>query len=164
MLAVSFVSLILIKHEMASSSSTLSTNKTAEVDINEVFDNILFSEEHYSEEGFKEGYNKGLIDGEEDGHHLGYHRGAELGAELGYYKGVFEACLALNKNKPARCLPEKTVAVLTKVLDLIEQFPNTNSSDIDIIELRDNIRARYKKGCSLMKIDSNYPESTKLSF
>uniref|UniRef100_A0A8D8LMN4 Oral cancer-overexpressed protein 1 n=1 Tax=Cacopsylla melanoneura TaxID=428564 RepID=A0A8D8LMN4_9HEMI len=135
----------------------------SEPDINDVFDSIACSEELSNEEGYKEGLKKGLIDGELDGFHLGYHKGAQLGAELGFYKGVVESYLALN-SKGALVLSEKIITLLVKVKDLIDKFPKANIEDQDLLDLNSNIRVKYKKVCSLLKIDGGYPYDNTVSY
>lgn len=41
------------------------------MDINEVFDQILLSEERIAEEGFKQGFEKGVSEGNLEAYHLG---------------------------------------------------------------------------------------------
>lgn len=43
------------------------------MDINEVFDSILLSEERISEEGYKQGFEKGVSEGNLEAYHLGKH-------------------------------------------------------------------------------------------
>lgn len=42
-----------------------------EMNINEVFDQILLSEERIAEEGFKQGFEKGVSEGNLEAYHLG---------------------------------------------------------------------------------------------
>lgn len=41
------------------------------MDINEVFDSILLSEERISQEGYKQGFEKGVSEGNLEAYHLG---------------------------------------------------------------------------------------------
>lgn len=93
---------------------------------------------------------------------MGYHRGAEIGAELGFYAAVIESYLkysaycskiSLDKIKP-----------LNNLKDTIDNFPRINADNIDILELMDSIRAKYKKLCAQFKINIKYPECDKFSF
>ncbi|KAI5748032.1 hypothetical protein M8J77_021115 [Diaphorina citri] len=135
----------------------------SEPDINDIFDSIACSEEISNEQGYEEGVKKGLLDGEIDGFHLGYHKGAQLGAELGFYKGVVESYLALNV-KQELILSEKIITLLEKIKDLISKFPRENTEDDDLLELTSNIRVKYKKVCSLLKIDGGYPYDNSISY
>lgn len=132
-------------------------------DINDVFHSIALSEERLLKQGFQEGFMKGSLEGEVEGFHLGYHRGAEIGSEIGYYKGVVETLLVIS-DKREHDIPGKVVSVLQKVLELINQFPTSNAEDVDIIAACDNVRAKFKKACALLKIDGTFPELSKISF
>lgn len=135
----------------------------SEPDINDIFDSILCSEEASNEQGYEEGVKKGLVDGEIDGYHLGYHKGAEIGAELGFYKGVVETYIQLNK-KGDTALSDKIITLLEKTKDMIDKFPRENIEDQDILNLASNIRVKYKKVCSLLKIDGGYPYDDTISY
>lgn len=126
-------------------------------DINELFDDILLTEEIQEEEGYSEGYSTGQKSGNTEGYHLGYHRGAELGAELGYY-------LAVAKTHFERTKSDKILKNLTNLTNLINSFPKTNDPEIDIIQSAENIRALFKKVCALLKIDGKFPGADKLTF
>jgi hypothetical protein len=132
-------------------------------DINDIFHSIALSEERLLKQGFQEGFMKGSLEGEVEGFHLGYHRGAEIGAEIGYYEGVVETLLVIS-DKGKHDLPDKVVNALRNVLELIKQFPTSNAEDVDIIAACDNVRAKYKKACALLKMDGTFPELSKLSF
>lgn len=131
------------------------------LDINEVFDNIVLSEQKISDQGFDEGFKKGTVEGQCEGFHLGFHRGAEIGSEIGYYKGVVEALL---KTCSVDLTPHKHLEALNRVNKLIDLFPIDNNETSDIVVLRDNIRSQYKRLCSLLKIDPSLPENNELSF
>ena len=129
-------------------------------DINDAFDSITCSEEKHCKLGFEEGYKKGIEDGEIEGFHLGYHRGAEIGAELGYYKGVAQALLIKRKLDQT----DKINEAFKNVVRLVDQMPNTNTDDFDIISHYNIIKTSFKKACALIKLNLAYPESRKLSF
>lgn len=131
-----------------------------EQDINDAFEDIFYSEELLTKSAYEKGLEKGKEEGNINGFHLGYHRGAEIGAELGYYLGVVEIHIDKTENKDSK----KVYNSLQKVKELIENYPKNNSEDIDILEKLDDIRAQFKKLCSLLKIDGIFPESDKLNF
>ncbi|CAD7088120.1 unnamed protein product [Hermetia illucens] len=56
---------------------------SAERDINDVFDEILLTEESLTKQGYNEGYERGLAEGNIEGYQLGYGKGYELGKEFG---------------------------------------------------------------------------------
>lgn len=127
-------------------------------DINDIFDDIVLSEDRINQEGYQKGLKAGKSTGNTDGYHLGYHRGAEIGAELGYYYGVLKSYLNNDKNT------ERQQKSIESVLKFISEFPQTNDDHIDIFELADKIRAQYRKTCAVLKINGKFPESDQLSF
>lgn len=127
-------------------------------DINDIFDDILLTEESLEQQGYDEGFAAAAADGNAEGFHLGYHRGAELGAELGYYSGVLEVYLKLPS------IGDKHRAVLIAVQTLIAAFPSTNDEQVDIFEKANQIRAQYRRCCALLRISGRYPEADTLSF
>ncbi|XP_018578384.1 oral cancer-overexpressed protein 1 homolog [Anoplophora glabripennis] len=139
----------------------MTSQKEKERDINEVFDELLLSEEKVIADSYKEGFEIGAAKGNPEGYHLGYHRGAELGSEIGYYTGVIESYLNLSNDGR---LPEKIVKSLDNLKKLLDSFPWHNAEDIDIIEQANIIRAKFKKVCAQLKIDITYPENGNLSF
>lgn len=130
-----------------------------EPDINDVFDNIVFIEEKLTEQGYSEGFKDGQSNGNSDGFHLGYHRGSELGAELGYYYGITSFYLQNKVEKDS-----KVAGILANLKQSLEQFPQTNDENCDILELANTIRAQFRKACSLLKISGKYPEADELNF
>ncbi|XP_011313341.1 protein ORAOV1 homolog [Fopius arisanus] len=126
-------------------------------DINEIFENLLLSEEIAEQSGFQEGYNDGKNQSLK-GYHLGYHRGSELAAKLGYYSGIAQHCLNSSIYLP------KVTEHAKKLLEAIELFPLTNDETVDIINKSEEIKFKFIKLCSLAKIDSTYPEADKLDF
>lgn len=126
-------------------------------DINDIFDDILLTEESLEQQGYDEGYSAAASAGNTEGYHLGYHRGAELGAELGYYLGVVEVYSKTS-------ISDKHRAVLDAVRSALLAFPSTNDEQVDIFELAGQIRAQFRRCCALLKISGKYPEADTLSF
>lgn len=143
-----------------SSVSCEAAGPTHEGDINDIFDEIAFCEDRKNAEGYEKGVADGTLAGNTDGYHLGYHRGAELGAELGYYYGTLQAYAHSERDK----LTDRQQRSIESVLKLIENFPSTNDDQADIFHLADNIRAHYRKTCTILKISGKYPDSDQLSF
>lgn len=127
-------------------------------DVNDIFDDIVLSEDRINEEGYQKGLADGKSIGNTDGYHLGYHRGAEIGAELGYYYGT------LSSYSNRETTTEKQQKSIEVVLQLIGEFPRTNDEQIDILELADKIRASYRKACAILKINGKFPEADILTF
>lgn len=137
--------------------------ESSEKDINDIFDNILLSEESLNNEGYNEGFLNGTSNGNSEGYHLGYHRGAEVGSELGYYFGIVECLLHKSSNDDTTKNNKRTINLL-RLKSLIDSFPHYNAEDIDFLDLLDNIRTLFKKVCALFKINLSYPEASKVSF
>ncbi len=140
----------------------MSTNQEnqSEVDINDVFDDIVLIEEKLTAQGYSEGFKDGQSSGNSEGFHLGYHRGSELGAELGYYYGI--TTFYLNNNRVEK--DSKVAGILVTLKGLLEQFPQTNDENCDIFELANGIRSTFRKACTFLKISGKYPEADDLNF
>ncbi|XP_025156478.1 uncharacterized protein LOC105183685 isoform X2 [Harpegnathos saltator] len=133
--------------------------KEENLDINKIFEDILFVEEVSQKLGYKEGYKSGkeqLL----KGYHLGYHKASIIAAQLGYYSGILEQYLQNNDNTS-----EKTILIAKILLeDICNIFPECQSKNLDILKAIENIRFKYAKFCSLAKINPLYPEADKLEF
>lgn len=132
-------------------------------DINGAFDSIALCEDEVVNRSYLEGKMLGIREGEIEGFHLGYHRGCELGYEIGYYKGFIKVIHYLLKNKDSRC-SDKVIKAVEKLQNLVECFPVKNVEGSDLIKLRDEIRVRYKRICSLLKIEISLPFVDKLAY
>lgn len=143
---------------MSNFESCQKSERPANRDINDIFDDIALSEERINEEGYQKGLADGKSIGNTDGYHLGYHRGAEIGAELGFYYGVLRTHSNNHENT------ERQQKSIDSVIKLIDDFPRTNDEQADILGLADTIRAQYRKACAILKINGKYPESDELSF
>lgn len=131
-------------------------------EINDVFEDILFAEEKIISESYEEGFSIGAAQGNTEAYHLGYHRGAEVGAKLGFYIAVLESCVK-HVQSQSKDYIEK-VKPLVDLIEVIQDFPKRNVEDLDILELMNNISAKFKKICVLFKINIKYPHTDKLSF
>lgn len=150
-------SIEITQSDAETSVSSVASN-SGERDINDIFDDIVLSEEKVADEEYQRGFDEGVSEGNLEGYHLGYHRGAELGAELGYYNGVLRIYLNTSSST------DKAQRVIATCLELIDRFPRTNDEQCDILQLADNIRAQYRKACALLKISGKYPEADQLNF
>lgn len=121
-------------------------------DINDVFDEIAFSEDKIVQEGFCEGLKKGIKEAEEEGYHLGFHKGIEFGYELGYYGGVVKYFLSSHESKEFE-VSDKIFHILVKLDALISSYPPTNCSNTDILQLKSEIKSLFRRLCSLLKFD-----------
>ncbi|XP_065081601.1 protein LTO1 homolog [Ochlerotatus camptorhynchus] len=137
---------------------------TVEVDINDVFDDLLLVEERLSEESYQRGLQVGAEQGNVDAYHFGYHRGAEIGAELGFYYGVLCAQENSTGKGTEETTPTKGYILLTELKKEIEEFPTFNDLEVDLLERLVKLRNKYKKLCVLLKISAKYPKPNELSF
>lgn len=123
-----------------------------EVDINEVFEDILLTEEKIYELAYREGYELGASEESIEGYHLGYHRGAEVGSEIGYYQAFAEH---YNDNAEKLKVPDKVMKNLRMLKQGCLEFPRINSERIDLFEALENLRVLYKKIAAQLKIKSS---------
>lgn len=124
----------------------------SEKDINEVFEDLLFTEEGFIEQGYREGFESTASKENKEAYHLGYHRGAEVGAEIGYYKSVVDHYLSVFEKDGLSNHEEKVVKSLRVLSESLISFPVTNNEDIDILGLLSDVRAKFKKVCALLKV------------
>lgn len=118
-----------------------------ELDINEVFDNIVLTEEKLSQKSYEEGFQEGIIQGNLEGYKLGYAKGVELGEELGNYYGL--ALINLNSTKS-----EKIQKHLQLLIKRIDEFPKINDPEKDLIGEIQEIRTQFKKIKAMLKLQS----------
>lgn len=126
-----------------------------ELDINDIFESIAFSEDSINKNGYNEGFKKGQESGLKEGYHFGYHRGINLGKEVGFYSGFVEGMLTETTNRPP-----KLEALLVKFKNSLEKVPHENKEDAEFDLLLQNLRSIYKTVCSILKIDSSLPNSS----
>ena len=60
---------------------------SSEVDIQDLYDSLLVSEETFVASGYAEGLARGEEIGFQEGYNLGLKKGTEIGAEIAFYKG-----------------------------------------------------------------------------
>lgn len=124
----------------------------------------MLTEDRLVQDSYKKGFEIGQSETNVEAFHLGYHRGAEIGAEIGYYIGVTETYLKYYSTD-LDSQPEKNLKALESLKQLLTIFPNHNDPNVDLAELLSNIRAKFKKICSLLKVDEPlFPESSKITF
>ena len=131
----------------------------ADLDIISVFDDILLSEEKCVDRGFAEGYKEGQSRGRREGEDLGSKQGELIGTEIGFYLGFlaqFKPVYSEQTDKKS----EKIKSALSKLERLCGEFPRYNSSD-GFEEKLEEIRAKFRLLCSLLKISPELGESRK---
>lgn len=110
-----------------------------ERDINDIFDDIILSEERLVEKGYQEGFAEGCQQGNADSYRLGFAQGLQLGEELAEIYGLVVA-LQLQTNHTA-----KVKHCMEQLKLLIDIFPQENDPETDIIGLVEQIRNLYKR-------------------
>lgn len=139
--------------------NVIMSQEEKDLDVNKAFEDLLFAEEIAQKSGYEKGYDTGkeqLL----KGYHLGYHRASIIAAQLGYYNGVLEHYL---QNNDAKC--EKATAIAKKLLeDIRSSLPNHQDDNLDILKAVEDIKFKYAKFCSLVKISPLYPETDRLEF
>ena len=125
-------------------------------DINSAFDSIVLSEDRVVSAGWEEGYRAGSREGGREGASLGRQRGDKVGQEIGFYLGFGEEWSEAYRDRPSDKKTDKISVALKKLLELVEAFPEENSKEDDFAVKLDQIRAKFKVLCSLLKINSEY--------
>ncbi|EDW09593.1 protein LTO1 homolog [Drosophila mojavensis] len=112
-------------------------------DINDLFDDIVLTEEKHARQGYAEGISDGRAQGNQEGYQLGYAQGVQLGEELG---GIYGQVVAQQQ------LPhtEKLQRTLQQLRQLIEEFPRQNDPEQDIIGAVEHIRNTHRRLCALL--------------
>jgi HUS1 checkpoint protein len=133
--------------------------------------------------GFQEGFDLGRQKGSEIGSEIFFYRGfakswiALLSGDLSEaFKQLLELCpVSLNcdvlheiyqielKNKTEEA-DSKSLKALTKLLTLLERFPQENPKNQDIVSLLQDIRAKFKHCCAILKVDASYSGNNQLNF
>ncbi|XP_017069485.1 LTO1 family protein C191.08 [Drosophila eugracilis] len=107
-------------------------------DINELFDDIVLTEEKEARLGYEEGLKDGQEQGNEEGYKLGYAQGVSLGEELGRIFGQVVAQQQLQHT-------DKVRRSLQQIRSLIEEFPRTNDPQADIVGAVQEIRSSQRR-------------------
>ena len=124
------------------------------MDINEAFEDIALSENKFTDLGFSEGFEEGQKKSYREGDQLGRDRGRQIGTEIGFYIGFvseYKSKYSAPKDKKS----EKILSVINKILTLTSEFPDYNCKE-GFEEKLEEIRAKFKLLCSLLKINSEF--------
>ena len=116
---------------------------------------VVLLDDVSTQEGFQEGEKVRQKKDELEGFHLGLDKGQEIGSELGLYQGFAISWIKVCQRKEDS-LQTKSVLKARKVLEKLknscEEFPSENIEDVDHLQLLQEIRAKYKLVCQLLKI------------
>ncbi|KAJ3576099.1 hypothetical protein NP233_g652 [Leucocoprinus birnbaumii] len=120
-------------------------------------ESLVHVEQTFYESGYQDGYDRGRIHGLIEGRALGREKGYEMWEELGFYEG-FASTWKSFLLEHGTADDERTINNANRLLDLIAQFPRINpsstdkSSEIDISQLLNRIRSRYKVLCASLGV------------
>ncbi|XP_060659094.1 protein LTO1 homolog [Drosophila nasuta] len=121
----------------------IATISMASDDINDLFDDILLTEETHARLGYEEGIRDGSTQGNQEGYQLGYAQGVQLGEELG---GIYGQVVAQHQLEHT----EKVQRTLQQLRTLIDQFPRNNDPEADIIGSVELIRNTHRRLTALL--------------
>ena len=128
------------------------------MDINEVFDDISLSEDKFTEQGYKEGVESGIKKNFSEGEALGLEKGRQIGSEIGFYIGFVSEYRKQFSEPASDKRTEKILTALNKLDTLTSEFPDYNCKE-GFEEKLEEIRAKFKQLCSLLKINSEFSPS-----
>jgi len=129
-------------------------------DINFLFDSIVFSENTLVREGYNRGYIAGQKEGSKEGSRLGTEQGGKIGSEIGFYLGFVEQWKELyEEEKVVDKRREKVLLALEKLELVANNFPQINSKE-ELGNKLEEVRAKFKLLCSLLKINSDFSHSS----
>ncbi|KAF7805895.1 protein LTO1-like protein [Senna tora] len=120
--------------------------------MDDIFDSSLNLEETHFNEGYDEGYKHGLIAGKEEAKQVGLKVGFEVGEELGFYRGCVDVWNSAIRVDPNRQMEE-----------LIHKYPVMDPENLQVQEIMDNLRLKFKMICSSLRVRLDYhgyPKST----
>jgi len=108
-----------------------------DVDIQDIFDSLVLSEDTFVKAGYQQGFEQGEIDGYQEGFQLGQIKGKEIGSEISFYRGFAKGFIAQLKDA------ETFLGELRSQLEL-----NTNSIDSQTISTLQGIVRKTREGDS----------------
>ena len=68
-------------------------------DINDIFDDIVLTEESLTKTAYEEGFQEAVDEGNLEGYKLGYANGIDVGEELGIYYGTIVAHMQMTNSE-----------------------------------------------------------------
>lgn len=126
-------------------------NVNISVDYDSVIDDILLSENHTAEKNYFEGTEKASENSYQQGFEIGFKKAYDIGLEIGFYDGILIAINKLQKLKII-ILSDREHNILQKLLNLIEAFPHSNDTNVNIVDKYNEVKGLYRKFCINFKI------------
>lgn len=130
--------------------------------MDDLFDSSLNLEDTHYKEGYHEGYGHGLIAGKEEGRQVGLKVGFEVGEELGFYRGCVDIWTSAIRLDPT-CFSSRAKTVIGQMEELIQKYPLMDPENVQVQEIMDSLRLKFKMVCSSLhvKLEYNgYPKSS----
>ncbi|CAK8567571.1 unnamed protein product [Lathyrus sativus] len=119
------------------------------------FDSCVNLEETHLMEGYNEGYSDGLVAGKEEGKQVGLKVGFEVGEEVGFYSGCIYIWTSAIQIDPA-CFSSRAKTAITQMQDLIHKYPLMDPEDLQVQEIMDSLRLKFKMMCSSLHVKLHY--------
>ncbi|XP_058733145.1 uncharacterized protein LOC131604740 [Vicia villosa] len=119
------------------------------------FDSSVNLEETHLKEGYDEGYSNGLVEGKEEGKQVGLKVGFEVGEELGFYSGCIHIWTSAIQMDPT-CFSSRAKTAITQMQDLIHKYPLMDPEDLQVQEIMDSLRLKFKLLCSSLRVKLHY--------
>ncbi|XP_045195550.2 protein LTO1 homolog [Mercenaria mercenaria] len=124
----------------------------------DLFHDIVMSEEISQKDGFEHGRQVGRNQGQAEGNRLGWEKGAAIGSEVGFYAGFAKSLLEemLNKedSKP------RVVKTLERIVKAAEDFPLSDPLHPDLQNKLEEIRTKFKQVCAQLGIKQEASSSS----
>ncbi|KAI4322624.1 hypothetical protein L6164_022300 [Bauhinia variegata] len=127
-----------------------------------LFDSTINLEQTHYTEGYDEGHKDGQIAGKEEGREVGLKTGFEVGEELGFYKGcvdVWNSAIRVDPN----CFSSRVKLGIKQMKELLEKYPIMDPENLQVQEIMDSLRLKFKMVCSSLHVRleyDGYPKSS----
>ena len=116
---------------------------TEDLDFLDAVNNI---EAEHCQKGFHHGSNIQKEKLSREGFQLGLSKGFEIGNEIGFYQAFAQTWLVIATTKEKK--------VLQQLLKLTQEFPEHNSKEDTVVELKQALNAKFKQACAVLKLDT----------
>ncbi|XP_078322439.1 protein LTO1 homolog [Crassostrea virginica] len=116
----------------------------------DIFHDIVMSEERFHQEGFSAGLDVGRQAGIHEGWRLGWQKGSAIGSEIGFYHGFCELLLEKIKDDSKK---QRVCKALEGIMTAIEELPASDPTNQELFDKLDKVRAKVKQVNSLLSIN-----------
>ncbi|WVZ02708.1 hypothetical protein V8G54_023514 [Vigna mungo] len=130
--------------------------------MDDLFDSSLNLEDTHYKEGYDEGHRHGLVAGKEEARQVGLKVGFEIGEELGFYRGCVDIWTSALRLDPT-CFSPRAKTIIGQMEELIEKYPLMDPENVQVQEIMDSLRLKFKMVCSSLHVKleySGYPKSS----